>query len=65
MPYATNTHIHLFCLSKINGANKPEDIISSEDLESFKAFCLSKETECSIHNSATNENQENDPINVN
>ncbi|MDP1725007.1 MAG: hypothetical protein Q8L85_09945 [Alphaproteobacteria bacterium] len=65
MPYAKNAHIHLFCLSKINGADKPEDIISSEDLESFKAFCLPKKTEYSIYDDATNENQENNPINVN
>ncbi|MDP3531694.1 MAG: hypothetical protein Q8S31_00155 [Alphaproteobacteria bacterium] len=65
MAYAKNAHIHLFCLSKINGANKPEDIISSEDLESFKASFLSKTTEYSIHDDATNENQENEQTNGN
>ncbi|MDP1975784.1 MAG: hypothetical protein Q8K37_07430, partial [Alphaproteobacteria bacterium] len=64
MAYAKNAHIHLFCLSKINGANKPEDTISSEDLESFNTFCLSKKTECSLYNDATNEKQENEEINI-
>lgn len=60
MPYAQNAYIHLFNLSKINNADKPEDIISSEDLESFKESCTQKNR--SLH--PIHEDQENEQRNM-